>query len=438
MKEIKIGLLGFGTVGAGVAKILINNRNLIQSRMGVCLTLKHVADLDTETDRGIPLDDGVLVTDAVQVVTDPEIDIIVEMIGGTTIAKELMLKAIDHGKQIVTANKALLAEHGNEIFAAALEKNVDVAFEASSGGCMPIVKTLRESLVGNNITAMTGILNGTCNYILSEISDTGASFEDTLKSAQEIGYAEADPTLDVGGFDTAHKLAILSALAYGMELNLKDVYTEGITRITPVDIDYARQFGYTIKLLAISKNNGDSVEARVHPTMISESNLLSSVKGALNAISVSADAVKDILLYGRGAGQMPTASAVVSDIADIARNLAAGAVHRIPYLGFQKACVKNIPVLPIDDITTQYYFRFSATDRPGVLSKISGILGNNNISIKSVQQKARKENGAVPLVMLTHMAKEASVKKAVKEILTVDVINKEPVIIRIESDDDEE
>ncbi len=438
MKEIKIGLLGFGTVGAGVAKILIDNQNLIQSRMGVCLKLKNVADLDTETDRGVTLDEGVFVTDAFQVVNDPEIDIIVEMIGGKTIAKDLILKAIENGKQIVTANKALLAEYGNEIFSAALEKRVDVAFEASTGGCMPIVKTLREALVGNRISSMIGILNGTCNYILSEISDTGASFEDTLRSAQEIGYAEADPSLDVDGHDTAHKLAILSAIAYGMELNLKDIYTEGISNITPIDIEFAKQFGFKIKLLAISKNNGDSVEARVHPTMISEENLLSSVNGPLNAVTVVGDAVEDILLYGRGAGMMPTASAVISDLADIARNLMSGTKNRIPYLGFQKESVRKIPVLPIDEITTQYYFRFSAADRPGVLSKVSGVLGDNNISIKSVHQKGRKSKGSVPLVMLTHIAKEASVQKALKEISTFEVINDKPVAIRIEVDDEEE
>ncbi|MBW1940900.1 MAG: homoserine dehydrogenase, partial [Deltaproteobacteria bacterium] len=265
MKNINIGILGCGTVGTGVAKILIENRELISSRVGALLTLKHVADLDIETDRGVAFDKGVLITDAYKVVDDPEIDIVVEMIGGEGIAKDLILRAIDNGKQVVTANKALIASHGNSLIKAADEKKVDVAFEASVGGCMPIIKSLRESLVGNHIQSMTGILNGTCNYILSKITDVGTTFEKALAEAQTNGFAEADPTLDVEGFDTAHKLAILGALAYGMEINLKDIYVEGISGIDPMDIEFAGQFGYRIKLLAISKNMGDAVEARVHP-----------------------------------------------------------------------------------------------------------------------------------------------------------------------------
>ncbi|MEN8760503.1 MAG: homoserine dehydrogenase, partial [Desulfobacterales bacterium] len=319
MKNINIGLLGCGTVGTGVARLLLNGGDLIKSRVGATLTLKRVADIDTTKDRGVRFAPDVLIEDAWVVVNDPSIDIVVEMIGGDTIAKELILSAIENGKQIVTANKALLASQGNAIFRAAGEKGVDLAFEASVGGCMPIIKTIRESLVGNRIQAMIGILNGTCNYILSKITDDGSPFASTLAEAQAKGYAEANPALDVEGRDTAHKIAILSALAYGMEINLTDVYTEGISHITPMDIEFAGQFGYRIKLLAISKFKGQTVEARVHPTMIPFDNMLSNVNGTLNAITISADAVEDILLSGRGAGMLPTASAVVGDLVDISR-----------------------------------------------------------------------------------------------------------------------
>jgi len=327
-----------------------------------------------------------------------------------------------------------LAKHGNAIIAAATEKNVDLAYEASVGGCMPIIKTVRESLVGNRIHSMTGILNGTCNYILSKITDEGVDFKTALAEAQAKGYAEADPTLDVEGQDAAHKLAILSALAFGMKINFDDVYIEGISKITPLDIEFAAQFGYRIKLLAITKFDGKSVEARVHPTMIPFDNMLSNVNGTLNAINVSADAVEDILLYGRGAGMMPTASAVVSDLADIARNLAAGQAGRIPVMGFQPDTVRRIAVMPMADIVTNYYFRFDAVDRPGVLAAISGILGKHEISLKSVHQKGRKTNGSVPIIMLTHHALEADVSRALNEIASLDVVAGTPMLIRIEDD----
>ncbi|MBE9543266.1 MAG: homoserine dehydrogenase, partial [Proteobacteria bacterium] len=399
------------------------------------LNLKWVADIDIETDRGIQFPAGVLTTDAQKVVNDPEIDMVIEMIGGQGIAKDFMLQAINNGKHIVTANKALLAAHGNELFATAAQKGVDLAFEASVGGCMPTIKSLRESLVANHIQSMSGILNGTCNYILTKIEDEGISFKEALAQAQQQGYAEADPTLDVEGFDTAHKIAILAALAYGMEINLKAVYIEGISRITPLDIEFARQFGYRIKLLAISKIRNNRVEARVHPTMIPFKNLLTSISGTVNAITISGDAVGDILLYGRGAGMMPTASAVVSDIVDIARNILSGTVRRIPPLSYQRESIRRIPVLPIDDLVTHYYFRFAALDRPGVLSRISGILGRYNISLQSVHQKGRKTNGSVPLVMLSHRAKEADVKRALAEIRDLNVVSDKPVLIRIEDDE---
>jgi homoserine dehydrogenase len=434
MRKINVGLLGCGTVGTGVAKILLENSDIIRLRLGAELCLYRLADIDASRADTLGLAPGVYTDDGRAMVSDPAVDIVVEMIGGQGIAKELMLAAIANGKHVVTANKALLAGQGGEILAAANEKGVELAYEASVGGCMPIVKTLRESLVGNHVQAMTGILNGTCNYILTQITREGSTFEKALAEAQAAGYAEADPTLDVEGLDTAHKLAILSSLAYGMELNLYDIYIEGISRISPLDIQFAEQFGYRIKLLAISKYKGDRVEARVHPTMIPLDNLLSSINGRVNAVVVSADAVDDIMLYGYGAGMMPTASAVVGDIVDIARNIIHGSVGRIPVLAFQTDAIRRIPVVPIDELTTHYYIRFSALDQPGVLSNISGILGKHGISIQSVQQIGRKTNGTVPLVMLTHLAQEANVKKALGEIEVLDIVSDQPVFIRIEDE----
>jgi len=432
MKPIQIGLLGFGTVGTGVARMLIENADVIQARVGASLNLKFIADIEIKKDRGLSIDPNILTTDTSMVVDDPEIDIIIEMIGGEGIAKEFILQAIDNGKHVVTANKALLAKHGNQIFKKAGEKGVDVAYEASVGGCMPIIKTIRESLVGNRIQSIAGILNGTCNYILSKITDDGSMFETALADAQTKGYAEADPTLDVEGFDAAHKLAILTALGYGMAINYDDIYIEGISKITPLDIEFAAQFGYRIKLLAISKFKARGVEARIHPTMIPFDNILSNVNGTLNAVTITGDAVGDILLSGHGAGMMPTASAVISDVVDLARNLMTGISGRVPMLACQMDRVRQVPVIPVEELLTHYYFRFSALDKPGVLSKISGILGKYEISLKSVHQKGRKTNGTVPVVMLTHRAREADVKKALLEIESLDVVGEKPVLIRIE------
>ncbi|MCP3954861.1 MAG: homoserine dehydrogenase [Desulfobacterales bacterium] len=434
MKRISIGLLGCGTVGVGVAKLLLENQALIQSRLGANLYLKHIADIDTTTDRGIAFGEGVLVNDAFAVVADPDIDIVVEMIGGEGIAKELILKAMENGKHVVTANKALMAAQGNLLVEKARAANVDLAYEASVGGCMPIIKSLREALVGNHIRSMTGILNGTCNYILSRITDEGSEFATVLTEAQAQGYAEADPTLDVGGHDAAHKLAIITALAFGMEINLADTYTEGISKITPMDIEFARQFGYRIKLLAIAKNDNEKIEARVHPTMIPEDNQLSKINGTLNAVMVSGDAIGDVLLCGHGAGQMPTASAGISDLVDIARNIMAGIARRIPGLSYQPEHIGNIPIMPMDELFTYYYLRLGALDKPGVLSIISGVLGEHGIGIKSVQQKGRRTAGAVPIVMLTHRARELDIKNAVAEITALDVVEDEPMVIRIEDE----
>ncbi len=438
MQQINVGLLGMGTVGQGVARLLMENKDMIASRVGANVNLKRVADIDESRAANVRLETGVFTTDAMNVVEDPDIQIVLEMIGGQTIAKELIVKAMENGKHVVTANKALLANQGRELFQKADDCDVDIAFEPSVGGCMPIIKLVRESLVGNRIGDMTGILNGTCNYILTRITEKGLSFESALAEAQANGFAEADPTMDVDGFDTAHKLAILTCLAYGMEINFKDIYIEGISKITPLDIQLADEFGYCIKLLAIGKLRDGGVEARVHPTMIDKESILASVKGSLNAVTVSGDAVGEILLSGRGAGMMPTASAVVSDIVDIARDLVRGVRRRVPLRSFMKENVKTIPVIPMDRVSTNYYIRFSALDQPGVLSKISGILGEHGISIKSVQQKGRKQNGSVPIVMMTHRAEEASVQKALKEISQLNVIGGKPALIRIEGEKDDD
>ena len=437
MKTIQIGIIGFGVVGAGVAKLLKEKKQLLEARIGASLNLKTIADIDTTTDRGIDLTGTQLVNDAAKIFDDPDIDIVVELIGGSTIAKTFIQKALENKKHVVTANKALLASFGNELVAAAKLNQVDLGFEASCGGCMPIIKSLRESLVANDIQAMSGILNGTCNYILSKITQDGSPFDEVLKKAQELGFAEAEPSLDIDGHDTAHKLAILCALAYGMEINLDDIHVEGIRNIGPADIGFAREFGYTIKLLAIGKKHENHVEARVHPTMIPASNPLSYVDHSMNAIAIDADATERTMLYGHGAGMMPTASAVLSDIADIARNLLVGVCRRIPTLGYPEENIKPIPILPMAKLCTQYYLRFDAQDHPGVLSRISGILGENDISIKSVHQKGRNFEGQVPIVMLTHQAEECRVQAALADIVNTECVVGEPVLIRIEDDGSE-
>ncbi len=432
MKQINIGIVGLGTVGTGIARLMNDNRDLISARIGADLVLKKGADLDIERDRGMDFAPGQLTTDPFEITDDPGIDIVAEMVGGTGIAKEVILRAIENGKHVVTANKALLAEQGNELFEHAEKKGVNLTFEPSVGGCMPIIKTLRETLVSNRIEAVTGILNGTCNYILTKIANEGIAFSEALKDAQDKGYAEADPILDVGGFDTAHKLAIISAIAYGMRINLDDIYIEGISGITPMDIEFARDCGYVIKLLAISKYDDGAVQARIHPTMVPFSNQLSTVSGSMNAVTVAGDGVGDIVLFGRGAGMLPTATAALSDIGDIARGILAGGGIRVPMLSYQPGHVHDVPIRPIDEVDTHYYFRFTVYDRPGVLSKIAGILGEHDISIKSVHQIERKLDGGVPLFMLTHRAREAHVKQALKEISALEVSTQEPVLIRIE------
>jgi homoserine dehydrogenase len=426
---INVGIIGFGTVGTGTAKILINNRAIIRERTGIDINLKKISDLDIKRDRGLRLPKGVLTTDAGQVINDPDIQVVVELIGGTTVAKDIMLRALRAGKHVVTANKALLATHGKEIFSTARKHNVEVGFEASVGGGIPIIKVLREGLVANRIKAIYGIINGTTNYILTKMTDEQAEFSEVLKEAQKLGYAEADPTYDIEGIDSAHKLAILATLAYGSQYSIKDVYTEGISRITPMDIEFARELGYKLKLLAIAKETDGKVELRVHPTMVPEGYLISKVDGVYNAIYVEGDAVGSTLYYGRGAGDMPTGSAVVGDIVDIARNIINGSAGRTASVS---GSMKPKNLMKMDDVVSMYFFRFSALDRPGVLSTISGILGKYNISIISVIQKGRHMDRAVPLVVLTHLAKEKDVTKALREINRLPIVAGKAVCIRVE------
>ena len=435
MKEIKVGLIGFGTVGSGVGRILQKNSRLIEKRLGAKLTLKRIADIDLETDRGVKLKPGVLTRRAEDVIKDPEIDMVIELIGGIEPAKTFILRAIRDKKHIVTANKALLALHGDEIFRAAHRFGVDVNFEASVGGGIPLIRSIKEGLVANRIQSIFGILNGTSNYILSKMTDEGRNFKEVLKEAQEKGYAEADPTYDIEGIDAAHKLTILIRLAFGTSIQFKEVFIGGISKITPLDIQFSREFGYRIKLLAIAKIDQGKIEARVHPTMIPEAHLLSTGDGVFNAIYIKGDAVGPTLFYGQGAGQMPTGSAVVGDLVELGRNIIVGAIgRRVPPLSFQESAIEKIPLKEMDEVVMPFYMRFSALDRPGVLSKISGILGENDISIAAVTQKERQISGAVPIVMMTHEAYEKNVQRALKEIDRLDVVKGKTILIRVENE----
>ncbi len=434
MKEIKVGLIGFGTVGSGVGRILQKNSRLIEKRMGAKLVLKRIADVDLKTDRGVKLRPGVLTRKAEDVIEDSEIDIVIELVGGIEPARTFILKAIRNRKHIVTANKALLALHGNEIFGEAQRFGVDVNFEASVGGGIPLIRSIKEGLVANQIDSIFGILNGTSNYILSKMTDEGRDFKEILREAQEKGYAEADPTYDIEGIDAAHKLSILIRLAFGTPLQFNEIFIGGISEITPIDIQFSREFGYRIKLLAIAKMDKGKIEARVHPTMIPEGHLLSTVEGVFNAVYIKGDAVGPTLFYGQGAGRMPTGSAVISDLVELGRNvLTRASGRRVPLLSFQETATEKIPLKKMDDVVMPFYIRLSALDRPRVLSKISGILGKNNISIAAVIQKGRQVNGAVPIVMMTHEAREKNVHQALKEIDHLGVILGKTMFLRVEN-----
>ncbi len=435
-KTIRVGLIGFGTVGTGVVKILTEQNELLARRLGVPMVLSRIADIDIKRNRGVHVPKGILTTDPKEVIRDPDIDIVVELIGGIDPAGRFIKEALRSGKHVVTANKALLAAHGETLFKLADEQKLQIGFEGSVGGGIPIIRAIKEGLSAEKISAIFGIVNGTSNYILTKMSEEGRAFSDVLKEAQTLGYAEADPTLDIGGGDSAHKLAILTALAFGTTVPIQAVYTEGIDSVTPLDIAFAREFGYTMKLLAIAKCSDGKIEARVHPTMVPREYLLSQVGGVFNAIYIVGEAMGSTLFYGRGAGSLPTGSAVVSDLIDIARNMLHGSMGRVPHTGYLSSERITLPIKPMDEIRSGYYLRFMVEDRPGVLSEISGVLGRHHISIASVIQQGRKEAGAVPLVMMTHQAREKDIQAALKKIDRSDAVYKPTVLIRVEGEVD--
>jgi homoserine dehydrogenase len=432
MKRISAGIIGFGTIGTGVVKLLQDNGKLISERIGAEIVLKRIADIDIVRSRGVVINADLLTQNASDILNDPEIDIVVELMGGYEPARTFILEAIRHKKHVVTANKALLATYSDEIFCNALAQGVNIGFEASVGGTIPIIKTVKESLIANRILSISAIMNGTSNFILSKMTDEKKSFDVVLKEAQSLGFAEADPTFDIEGIDAAHKLAILLSLAYGKKVRLNDIYREGITRITENDIEYARELGYRVKLLAIALQRNGQIEARLHPTMIPLDHLLANVNSNYNAFHIIGDAADSIFLYGQGAGMAPTASAVVGDMVDIVRDMLKGISGRIPPRVLDEEKIEAISLMPFDQIRTNYYFRFSVLDRPGVLSRISGILGNNDISIATVIQKGRKEGGAVTIVMTTHKARELDVRRAMEDIDKLDVVMGKTMLIRIE------
>jgi homoserine dehydrogenase len=435
MRKIGVGLVGWGTVGCGVVEVLRENADVIESRLGVPLELKRVADKDIQRPRPVAVPAELLTTNAEDIFRDPDIQIVIELIGGLDAAKKVISSAIENGKHVVTANKALLAHDGNELFALASKNGRTIGFEASVAGGIPLIKSLREGLSSNRIRHIFGILNGTANFILTRMSEDKLSFNDALKEAQAHGYAEADPTLDIEGIDTAHKLAIASAIAFGTPIQFGRVHIEGISGIDPLDIQYAEEFGYQLKLLAIARSEENRLEMRVHPTLIARNHVLASVRGVYNAVHIEGNAVGDVMLYGMGAGMMPTGSAVVSDLIDVARDILNNTPARIPALAFLPDRLQKIEIKPISDVSTSYYFRFLALDRPGVLSKISGILGRYRISIAAVIQKGRHTD-SVPVVMITHRALESDVRKAIDEINSLDMVVAPAVLIRIENNED--
>ncbi len=427
MKELGIGIVGFGTVGAGVADCLIKNGEVIAKRTGVKPVIRKIADLDIVRDRGVKVPREVLTTDAMEAIETCEV--IVELVGGTTFAKTIILEALKRGKPVVTANKALLAKYGEELFAEAEKSGTDIFYEASVGGGIPIIKSLREGLVGNRINRIYGILNGTCNYILTRMERDQADFKEVLADAQKLGYAEANPSLDIDGFDTAHKATIAASLAYGNWFGMDPVYVEGITEISLDEIKLTNELGYKIKLLAIIKQDNGNVEIRVHPTLIPKQSMLAKVDDVFNAVMVNGDFVGDTMFYGRGAGRNATASAVVADITDVCLNLTAGSSHRIP--GFVAGNLYN-KVLPIDNVKSRYYLSLQVADEPGVLARITNILAAWNISISSVVQKERKGEENVSLVILTHLCEEKSMKAAISEINALAEVRNNVKFIRIE------
>ena len=433
VNDVRIGVLGLGTVGAGVVKILQTRAAMLQERTGARLSLAAIADTDlTRPREGLDLAALPMTGDAARVLADPSIHVVIELVGGLEPARAFIMRALTAGKHVVTANKALLAHHGAELYDEARRRGVALGFEAAVAGGIPLIRAVKEGLVANRVLSLAGIVNGTCNYILSKMTDEGLDFSLVLKEAQAHGYAEADPTLDIEGMDSAHKLQILASLAFRTYVDLKDIHTEGITRITAQDIDYARELGFRIKLLAIAKVSGEGsgVEVRVHPTMIPAASPLAAVSGVFNGIFLTGDAVGDLMFYGRGAGQMPTASAVVSDVVEIARRIA----HGLPSLALDLPSVgpAPLPLTPMEAIRCCYYLRVTAQDRPGVLSRVAGILGENDISISNVIQKGRGTREAVPVVMLTHEARERDMRAALAKIDRLRDVAAATTMIRVE------
>ncbi len=433
MKPINVGLLGIGTVGRGTFEVLARNQEEITRRAGRGIVITMVADKEVDKARALVGKAAVVTADAFEVVKHPDIDIVVELIGGTTVAQQLILKAIENGKHVVTANKALLATHGNEIFAAAQKKDVMVAFEAAVAGGIPIIKALREGLTANRIEWIAGIINGTSNFILSEMRDKGLSFETVLTEAQRLGYAEADPTFDIEGIDAAHKLTIIAAISFGIPMHFKDAYTEGISKLAAADIRYAEELGYRIKLLGITRRTPKGIELRVHPTLIPARRLIANVEGVMNAILVKGDAVGATMYYGAGAGAYPTASSVIADLVDVTRMHTADPGHRVPHLAFQPDRLSSVPILPITEVETSYYLRMRVRDQPGVLADITRVLADSGISIDAmVQKEPSAGEEQVDIIMLTHLTIEKSINAAIARIEKLPVVAGKVTRIRME------
>ncbi|MEH6651867.1 MAG: homoserine dehydrogenase [Motiliproteus sp.] len=429
-KPVKVGICGLGTVGGGTFNVLQRNQEEISRRAGRVIRVEQIGMRRPNPD--FDINGTQTTTDIMEVARNPEIDIVVELIGGYDTARELVLEAIAHGKHVVTANKALIAEHGNEIFEAAQRKNVMVAFEASVAGGIPIVKAIREGLSANRINWVAGIINGTGNFILTEMRDKGRAFDDVLAEAQALGYAEADPTFDVEGIDAAHKLTILSSLAFGVPLQFSKAYTEGISKITSEDVNYAEELGYRIKHLGITRRTADGIELRVHPTLIPEKRLIANVDGVMNAVLVDADAVGPTLYYGAGAGAEPTASAVIADLVDVVRTMTADRDNRVPHLAFHPSSMSDLPMLPMSEVSTAYYLRMQAEDHPGVLADVTRILAQEGISIDSIIQQGTKEQ-QVPIIILTDQVQEKHMDAAITAIEALDQISGEVTRIRVEA-----
>ncbi|MDZ7663149.1 homoserine dehydrogenase [Thiohalophilus sp.] len=434
MEPVKAGLLGLGTVGGGTVNVLRRNAEEIERRAGRGIRITHAAARDLDKPRICDTTGITLTTDPQDVVSNPDIQIVIELIGGDALAKDLVMQAIEQGKHVVTANKALIAKHGNEIFAAAQKKGVMVAFEAAVAGGIPIIKAIREGLAGNQIQWLAGIINGTGNFILTEMRDKGREFEDVLKEAQELGYAEADPTFDVEGIDAAHKLTILSSIAFGIPLQFAATYTEGISNITREDVAYAEELGYRIKHLGLTRRTDKGVELRVHPTLIPERRLIANVDGVMNAVLVMGDAVGPTLYYGAGAGDEPTASAVVADLVDVARVLTSDPENRVPHLAFQPDAISDLPILDMEAVETAYYLRLQAEDKPGVLAEVTRILGERDISIEAIIQKEPSEGSdKANVIMLTHVVRESKMNEAIAKIEAMKSIQGNVTRIRVES-----